>query len=370
MTNIGETFQELSLPVVVMFIVYNIVGFLGNITVIYIYKFRYTKNRFRTLVLWLGIIDLSSCCSTVPMETVSTWFWFNAPSRILCKTKNFFVQFTALSAMFMLFVTAMYKYRQICHPFGKQLTESLIMILCCCGVVMSLTLALPAAILWDVNNHTVTFNNVSQQVDICEVHESFQETVYPALYRHFLSAYSIFLLATIILYIFIAKATIMHIRRMKLRRSKPTGYNNPAFSVDLSESEGTDPNKNETLGKDHISTIDNPKYKASNEKPPRNSQLNPKRIRKVVIMVTIAGVFALTFLIALAFGYVFAVRNITGYNSMSDIVILFCFYRFYFINYSLNPLVYFILDSKFRKHVKASLTCVRSDSPSVTKTNT
>ena len=370
MTSIGETFQDFILPAVVMLMVYNIVGFLGNIKVIYIYKFRYTKNRFRTLVLWLSIIDLTSCCSTVPMETVSTWLWFNAPSRILCKAKNFFVQFTALSAMFMLFVTAVYKYRQICRPFGKQLSQNMIMILCCCGVVMSLTFASPAAILWDVNNHTVAFDNVSQHVDICEVHVRFQETVYPALYRHFLSAYSVFLMATIILYVFVAISTIKHYRRMKMRLSKPAGYNNPAFSVDLSECEGTDPNKNDTPCKDHTSTIDDPKHKVSKKKKPGNSHLNPRTIRKVVIMVILAGVFSLTFLTALAFGYVFAVRDITGYNSMSNIVLLFCFYRFYFINYSLNPLVYFILDSKFRKHVKALLKCGRLYSPSMTQTYT
>ena len=108
MTSISETFQETILPVVVMFIVYAIVGLVGNIVVLYIYKFQYQKNRFRCLVLWLiiHVIDFTSCCSTVPMETVSTWLWLKAPSRDLCKAKNLFVQFTGLSAMFMLFVTA------------------------------------------------------------------------------------------------------------------------------------------------------------------------------------------------------------------------------------------------------------------------
>ena len=81
---------------------------------------RYQKTRFRCLVLWLSIIDFTSCCSTVPMEAVSTWLWFSAPSRILCKAKNFCVQFTRQSAIYMLFVTAVYKYRQICHPFKNK----------------------------------------------------------------------------------------------------------------------------------------------------------------------------------------------------------------------------------------------------------
>ena len=363
MASIIETFQETILPVVVMFIVYDIVGLVGNIVVLYIYKFRYPKNRFRCLVLWLSIIDLTSCCSTVPMETVSTWLWFEAPSRYLCKAKNVFVQFTALSAMFMLFVTAVYKNRQICHPFGKQPTESVLMISCFCGIVMSLIFATPAAILWDVNNHTVSYGNVTEHVDKCEVHVSFQKTVYPSLYRHFLSAYSIFLVATVILYIFVAKATIKHYRRMK-QRSIPNVYDNPVFSVEISKCEEAENSKNEK-SKDHIATpVDVPGNASSNTKTGK-TQLTPRRIRKVAIMVIIAGAFSMTFLVALAFGYIFAVRDFGDFSSMGDIVMLFCCYRFYFINYSLNPLVYFILDSKFRKHVKTLLSCGRFDSSSI-----
>ena len=363
MTTISEIFQETILPVVVMFIVYAIVGLVGNIVVLYIYKFRYQKNRFRCLVLWLSIIDFTSCCSSVPMETVSTWLWLKAPSRDLCKAKNFFVQFTGLSAMYMLFVTAVYKYRQICRPFGKQPTENVIMISCFCGIVMSLIFATPAAFLWDINNHTVSYDNVSERVDICEVHVKFQETVYPSLYRHFLSAYSIFLVVTIVLYIFVANATVKHYLRMK-QRSNPPVYDNPVFSVELSKSEGAGNSKN------HISSPVDVQCKASSKTKTGKSQLTPRKIRKVAIMVIIAGAFSLTFLLALAFGYVFAVRDFGDFSSMGDIVMLFCCYRFYFINYSLNPLVYFILDSKFRKHVKTLLTCGRFDSPSITQSCT
>ena len=278
MSSISKTFQETILPVVFMFIVYDIVGLVGNIVVLYIYKVRYPKNRFRCLVLWLSIIVLTSCCSTVPMETVSTWLWFEAPSRDLCKAKNFLVQFTALSAMFMLFVTAVYKYRQICHPIGKQPTQSVIMISCFCGIVMSLTFATPAAILWNVNNHTLSYDNASEQVDICEVHVRFQGTVYPSLYRHFLSAYSIFLIATIILYIFVAKATDKHYLRMK-QRSIPPVDDNPVFSIELSKCEGAENSKNEN-NTDHNPAPDNVQCNTSSKTKKGKSQLTPRRLGK------------------------------------------------------------------------------------------
>ena len=368
MTSIGETFQEIILPVVVTFIMYDVVGFVGNLAVLYIYTFRYQKNRFRCLVLWLSIIDFTSCCSTVPMETLSTWLWFNAPSRILCKAKNFSVQFTAQSAIYMLFVTAVYKYRQICHPFKRQATQRVIIISCTGGIVMSLIFAIPAAILWDINNYSFTSDNVTEHVPICEVQFQFHNTIYPALYRHLLSAYSIFLLATVILYIFVAKATIRHFRRLRRRDTLAT-HGNPVFSIDLTK---TDNKHNQAIGSeygnrkyrvqspinaDDSSTVD----KKLHSNHAGRSQLTPSRIRKVAIMVVIAGAFSITFFMALAFGYVFAVRDYGDFSSTSDLVVLFCCYRFYFINYSLNPLVYFALDGKFRKEVKRLFTCCRSD---------
>ena len=276
---------------------------------------------------------------------------------------------TGLSAIYMLFVTAMYKYRQICTPFGKQATQSVIMISCICGVVMSFIFATPAAVLWDVNNYTVTFENVTEHVFICEVHTQFHDSVYPALYRHFLSGYTIFLLATVILYIFVAKATIRHFRRLK-RRSTPAVFDNPVFSIELTKGHNNDTgihDYKDDKRRPNVPSTDNVQAKATtsttlHSNQTERSQLTPSRIRKVAIMVIIAGVFSLTFFMAMAFGYVFAVRDYGDFRSTNDFVVFFCCYRFYFINYSLNPFVYFILDGKFRKQVKTLLTCSRLNS--------
>ena len=140
------------------------------------------------------------------------------------------------------------------------------------------------------------------------------------------------------------------------QRSIPPVYDNPVFSVEISKCEGADSKNENSI--DNITTPDNVQRNASSKTKKGNSQLTPRRIRKEAIMVIIAGAFSLTFLVALAFGYVFAVRDFNDFSSLGDIVMLFCCYRFYFINYSLNPLVYFILDSKIRKHVKHSLLVV------------
>ena len=86
--------------------------------------------------------------------------------------------------------------------------------------------------------------------------------------------------------------------------------------------------------------------------PPRaQSTLSANQIRTVLIMVILAGTFSVTFLMGLSFGYVFALRKYEDYSSTGELVFLFACYRLYFLNYAMNPVVYFTLDKKFRKEV-------------------
>lgn len=374
MATFSEEFQEIILPVVICFAIYNVLGFFGNILVLYIYGLRYPRNRFRSLVLALSMIDFTSCCSTVPMETVSTWLWFEAPSRNLCKAKNFFVQFTGLSAMYMLFVTAVCKYRKICKPFNRQINHKLLVILCSCGIIGSFVCATPAALLWDINNHTITWKNTTETVRICEVRSDYHRQNYPAMYRHLLSAYDVFLFVTIILYIFVARAAVLHVRRINKLQKTPGGLfishscsvtisskymfkaesvcqsdDNQTGSATLTELSTDTTHSQSTISEETTSTRQRAKYS--------HRQAAPVQIRKVLIMVIIAGTFSVTFLMALTFGYVFAIRNYGDYSSVSELVVLFCCYRFYFINYAMNPIVYFALDPCFRREVLVLLSC-------------
>lgn len=377
---ISEEFQSTIAPLIAFFIICNILGFFGNIAVLYVYGFRYKKNHYRLLVLVLSVIDMSACCSTVPLETASSWLWFEAPSTGLCKARMFFIMFIGLSALYMLFVTAVYKYRRICRPFGKQVSRKAIKILCLIGVAIALVYGIPAAILFDVNNHNVTLINVTENAFICEVHKSYHGTAYPAAYRHCVSVYSILMVTTIILYIFVARTTIQHVRRMKKapkiflpKEESESSFSNFSQTTDTAVSPSENQKDNGTRisqtvcdleGKPVCFTI-NPlpleKVKETQPTSPGKEiegptkvaklQLSSNQIRTVIIMVIIAGTFSVTFLMGLSFGYVFALRTYSDYASIGELVFLFACYRLYFINYALNPVVYFSLDRQFRKEV-------------------
>ena len=387
---IAEDFHDTVLPLVIFFILCNVVRFFGNIVVLYVYSLKYPRNHHRMLVLVLSVIDMTACLTTVPIETVSTWHWFDYPSSSLCKARMFFIMFIGLSALFMLFVTAVYKYRRICKPFGKQVTRNMITVLCSIGVFSALVFGTPVAILFDVNRHSIKINNKIEEAQLCEVNMIYKGTQYPAVYRHCVAVYSSLMVTTIVLYCFVAKTTFAHFQRRKestKRNNKDEKDDNTecesSFST-LSESYKSVSNQSEKLqGKDNLGMVqDETKQRPSvtsddsitedgesGTKPSsgttleRHTKSSPTlsgtQIRAVLIMVIIAGIFSVTFLMGLSFGYVFALRTYEDYASLGELAFLFACYRLYFINYALNPVVYFTLDRRFRKEVLEIFTFVK-----------
>lgn len=376
-----EDFRSTVIPVIVFLVLCNIVGFFGNCLVLYIFSFRYRRNCHRCIVIALSIVDFTSCCTTVPMETVSTWYWFDAPSASLCKVKNFCVQLSALTAMYMLFCTSVYKYRRICKPFGKQISQRTIIILCLVGTAVAMVLAVPASIIWDINNHTDYSNNVTKEDYICEVHSRYNGTQYPTIYRHFLSSFSVFLFTAIILYILVAKTTYQHFRRMKhypkisgqpsVRSFSSVSAGTPKLDARKSNMKGVQQTHDASVEManagtsvkdiDQSKSVNNHKgseieadeslKKASDIASAPRSHLSRHEIRTVLIMLIIAGTFSVTFLLGLSLGYIFATRTYSNYSSTTELLLFFAFYRLYFINYAMNPVVYFALDRHFRQEI-------------------
>ena len=374
---ITEEFKSTVMPLLVFFIVCNIVGFLGNIAVIYIYSLKYPRNHHRLLVLVLSVVDLTACCTTVPIETVSTWHWFDYPSSSLCKARMFFIMFVGLSALYMLFVTAVYKYRRICKPYAKQVTRNMIVVLCVIGVVSALAFGIPAAVLFDVNYHTIEINNKTEPAQLCEVNRIFRGTQYPAVYRHCVAVYSVLLVATVVMYFFIAKKTLTHFRRKKqapkakqVDTETESSFSTLGESCQSAESQSTSAvcskditlNPNDEMQSAPSTISDSSPTEGvsgtkqvlavtSGNSAMAKSTLSISQIRTVLILVIIAGTFSMTFLMGLSFGYVFALRTYSDYSSLGELVFLFACYRLYFINFAMNPVVYFVLDRCFRKEV-------------------
>lgn len=124
-------------------------GLFGNIIVIIIYSCKVkASNNYTVYILCLGVLDLTNCCLTMPFIIVYLMYPLKFPSPELCKAGHFVAYWIGIGSPFLLVLIAADRYRRICQPFRKQLSERNARI--CCGIALlaSLVFALPSPFLY------------------------------------------------------------------------------------------------------------------------------------------------------------------------------------------------------------------------------
>lgn len=111
------------LPVVIFILILIVVGVFGNIHVLYIYYTKFGHSTYRIFVLSLAVVDITSCCVSMPFEIADELNPLNFRSEIACKIFRFLNTCFAMITSMMLVVIASERYRKICKPYGDQMTE-------------------------------------------------------------------------------------------------------------------------------------------------------------------------------------------------------------------------------------------------------
>ncbi|XP_053406631.1 octopressin receptor-like [Mercenaria mercenaria] len=170
------------LPVTVFISIEAFIGFFGNITILLVYSRRYRRINFRYFVLALALVDLTSCCTTLPGEVISQLNWYDYQYGWICKVKTFLNIYTALGSASVLLVLAIDRYRKICHPCDWQIRCPVALRLCGGCLMVSALVSIPALILYGklTNSFEHEGNNIT--VSVCEITGEYAATIYPILY--------------------------------------------------------------------------------------------------------------------------------------------------------------------------------------------
>lgn len=113
---LNEDMTQTVMPVTVFVGLQTVLGFFGNLIVMYVFLFRYRHCSFRYFVTCLAGIDFISSLTTLPGEIVLQNFWYTFPSNILCKTKAFFDMCRVTAEALCLLTIAVDRYRKVCKP--------------------------------------------------------------------------------------------------------------------------------------------------------------------------------------------------------------------------------------------------------------
>ena len=422
------------LPVTIFVGIEAVFGFFGNLLILYVFLFYYHKCNFKYFVLCLSFIDTTSTLTTLPGEIVTQTFWYVYPVPLVCKIKSFFNMFTVCGCAFGLLVIAIDRYRKVCRPLAWQIKPRLAMILIFIQLIISFIIAIPVPFFWGTHSFIKEYKGRNITVTVCEIDAKYTNTDYPLKYSIVTeTVISLTMFILLILYIFVIRKLLQMKPGDKKKadaaenshnhQKSDVTFSGRAVSDDDTSGQGQDFEFKDTADStasrsaDDVSMDTNPRELATDYKgstrmvpaltmvtsamaasklasplstktntlavPTMSSALSARRVanrrsskrtqirRKTLIMFILTVLFICTtvlYLTLLSFIANGVLESLTSAGKST----YFFFFRLYFINHVINPILYGILDPKFRRILKQTLfsctkKCFRRKSCEVTK---
>jgi len=375
-----------------------VLGFLGNLLVLYVFACRYHVCIFRYFVLCLASIDFISCMTTVPGEVVSQLYWYTYPSRTLCKVKSFFNVFTISAEAFCLFTIAVDRYRKVCRPFGKQITPKTAKLLCGLIYLSAIAVGLPTAIFWGTQTTQRVYMGRTVYVTVCEKDEDYMQSPAPLEYITITEVIvAIILGAMFVLYALVARQLILNKSKLEQdferstyrRRRTRADQGTEASSTDgISSTDSKTPGSSsmqpkssskdkETFSESNVDqAAGNPNdidFKTKTKdteyrQAPHRMTIHRRKVtirvrRKTKIMLFLTVSFFITTILYLTLLDIIARQgeelDTLTFNQKA---VYFFFFRCVFINHVINAWIYGFWDTRFKKVVremKHRLLCCR-----------
>ena len=348
--------------------------------VLYVYLCRYHKCNFKYFVLCLAFVDILSCLTTLPGEIFTQTFWYNCPFPILCKVKSFFNAFTIFASAFCLLIIAVDRFRKVCRPLQWQIKPNVARILCGVNLCISFVLALPVGFLSGTYSYQEHYKGFNIKVTVCEKDKYLRYTIYPMLYTVGKEAIiCIFNIIMFILYIFVCRKLLAATSVSKVPENYSSS-NNTTHKIDTPQENRSDNEVQRSTNDIQSTTRSDESRKPEQDyesQPTTNTMsdnknisqskfvsawrnktatsLRPKRKlftrkirRKTLIMLILTIVFVSTTILYLTLLNLI-MKGILRSLTNAQKCMYFFFFRLYFINHVINPILYGVLDHHFRR---------------------
>lgn len=392
---LNEEMKSTVMPVTVFVGIETVIGFCGNLLIWYVFLFHYRKCNFKYFVLCLAFVDTTSTLTTMPGEIVTQTFWYVYPVPTVCKIKSFFNVFTVCGSAFGLLIISVDRFRKICRPLEWQIKPKVAMILIFVQFAISFVVALPVAFFWGTHSYQKYYNGHTITVTVCEKDAKFKNTDYPLEYTIVTEVLiSAVIIVMFVLYIFICRQllTVKSTGRTpsdskdRSQRDNAERYSSALTSGDDDTTQNNLGSKDDTIVSDSITDSRSDDNLDTNKKmvfhtisssmsvPEKCSERADRRIkvkkitgkkhsrrirRKTIIMFILTAVFIFTTVLYLTLLNLIA-NNVLETLSKSQKSIYFFFFRLYFINHVINPILYGLLDPQFRRILKQRFTSRRT----------
>ena len=348
-----------------------ITGFLGNLCVLIVYYFNYPRCNFRCFVITLAIIDIISCLTTIPGEIFAHRHWFNYPDNAIwfCKVKTYFNGFTVFVQAFNLFLIAVDRFRKTCHPLKWQIKPKRATQLSLISFLIASVFSTPASFLWGKQTANVTFQGRNVTIQMCEKDDNFKNTVYPSIFVNFIFFLPVvwFMISTGVLYaLILQKMFCGSIAKSEATFSMEISTTATSFESNIQknnlENKASNAARVQTEEEFYDSEENTPRLSRKHQLHSILREINPRKRHlsskarmqtKTLIMFILTVVFFVTTMTYFAILSLVAAKDQMFVLEAEDKSgVLFLFWRLYFINHVINPVIYCFLDHRFIQALK------------------
>ncbi|KAK3606440.1 hypothetical protein CHS0354_041381 [Potamilus streckersoni] len=195
--DLNDDKMKVNIGVIVFISILMILGLLGNSNTIFIYLKKYKPSTYRTFILFLAIVDLATCCLSMPVGLIILRFPLMFPYAETCKGFYFFTYSMCIGSTLILITIAADRYRKICVPHGVQLSVRMAKYICILDLFLALLFSWPCIVLFG-NKH---YGNNNRHGTGCYYSDEFRKTSYPATYNYFIAfMFSLTVVAMLIIY--------------------------------------------------------------------------------------------------------------------------------------------------------------------------
>ncbi|XP_033752831.1 cholecystokinin receptor type A-like [Pecten maximus] len=359
-----QIFVEKDIPLTVFLSILSVIGTLENFMVILTVGRRGRWPNYRILIQCLAVADLFSCALSIPGYVVLSRFRYTIESDVFCRCTTMFHIFVGAYSVDLLCFISIERFRKTCRPFAKQFSITHTKIVSACLAVFDLGLATLG--LFTFSAQPIMVGKLTGHC--CRI---IKEGTFAKIFSQTLSLF-LFLKIVVctILYIIIGRTILMHRKHIPMIASfKHQSSRNMNPHGDQENNKDRELNGANGCNTQRISTKSVTSYELSTLSQSNGSNRQQRSTLKGKALYTKSAQISFMFLMCtclsfLSFVPVLAIRCIGSFDwqlrvdlfeflgPMAGIV-----YRLHVLNHVINPIVYCLTNSNFRRDCTNLFKC-------------
>ncbi|XP_053377862.1 D(2) dopamine receptor-like [Mercenaria mercenaria] len=149
------------IPLIVYLAILCISGTAGNSLICYIFAKKCKLSTYYNLVTFLAIINLFTCCIVIPLELIAQFWQYTFDNIWLCKINSFLCAFTAFTSGSLLFCIAFDRYRKVCTPLRWQVSDRTARYACIASAAVGIATAWTTPVIYGIEKWRHSVHNVT-----------------------------------------------------------------------------------------------------------------------------------------------------------------------------------------------------------------